>query len=189
MTTTELNELIIAKLGVKPWGLNNEPFGVRFDYHGSRYFVDINLMVEKVDGACLVTDSDARQLEKLLRGEQWDGTGLPPVGTPIEVKSPTYGWTKAEVTAITNNFLIAEYPDTVEFVCAHRTKEKDGTFTHHSDLFRPLRTERNKAIEQMVDFKINYHSYPKAAEEYLREMTALYDAIVAGKIDGLGKVG
>lgn len=186
MSIIELKKLIAAKLGIDISIICAEQFNVRFHYHGHTYRVTTDLNVEKVDGTI---DSDARQLEKLLRGEQWDGTGLPPVGTQIEVKSPTYGWTKAEVTAITNNFLIAEYPDTVEFVCAHRTKEKDGTFTHHNDLFRPLRTERDKVIEQMVDFKINYHSYPKAAEEYLREMTALYDAIVAGKIDGLGKVG
>lgn len=103
MTATKLNELIIAKLGVKPWDMSNEPFGVRFDYRGSRYFVDINLMVEKVDGACLVTDSDARQLEKLLRDEQWDGTGLPPVGTECEVIDKDYDhiWHRCKILAHT----------------------------------------------------------------------------------------
>lgn len=181
MTTTELNEMIIAKLDIKPWELNNEPFGVRFDYRGSRYFVDINLMVEKVDGACLVTDSDARQLEKLLRGEQWDGNGLPPVGTECEVmdKDHDHIWHRCKILA---HIVRKGLP------CA--VFESEPSVSCCSDrYFRPLRTERDKAIEQMVDFKINYHSYPKAAVEYLREMTALYDAIVAGKIDGLGKVG
>lgn len=69
------------------------------------------MSVEKVDGACLVTDSDARQLEKLLRAE------------------------------------------------------------------------RDKAILQM--FSIIDSS--DVGSIYLAEN--LYDAIVAGKIDGLGKVG
>ena len=184
MSIVELKNLIVSKLGIDISIICAEQFNVRFHYHGHTYRVSImDLSVEKVDGA---VDSDARQLEKLLRGEQWDGTGLPPVGTQIEVKSPTYGWTKAEVTAITNNFLIAEYPDTVEFVCAHRTKEKDGTFTHHSDLFRPLRTERDKAIEQIR--KIG-SSLPASVPFAIEEAAAIYDAIVAGKIDGLGKVG
>lgn len=183
MSIVELKNLIASKLGIHASSIhveNFKSFAVRFTYHGNTYRVTTDLNVEKVDGTI---DSDARQLEKLLRGEQWDGTGLPPVGTQIEVKSPTYGWTKAEVTAITNNFLIAEYPDTVEFVCAHRTKEKDGTFTHHSDLFRPLRTERDKAIDQMIKvFSSN------AAPGTTHAIVAIYDAIVAGKIDGLGKV-
>lgn len=45
--------------------------------------------------------------------------------------------------------------------------------------FRPLRTERDHALEQMVEvFSSNSAT----------GITAIYDAIVAGKIDGLGKV-
>lgn len=176
MSNTELNELIIAKLGVKPWELNNEPFGVRFDYRGSRYFVDINLMVEKVDGACLVTDSDARQLEKLLRGEQWDGTGLPPVGTECEVmdKDHDHIWHRCKILA---HIVRKGLP------CA--VFESEPSVSCCSDrYFRPMRTEREKAIEQMLSTVTNYNntSVINAAEQ-------IYDAIVAGKIDGLGKVG
>lgn len=72
MTTTELNELIFNKLSITS-GILHVDFAVnavRFHYHGHTYRVTTDLNVEKVDGACLVTDSDARQLEKLLRGEQ-----------------------------------------------------------------------------------------------------------------------
>lgn len=175
MTTTELNELIIVKLGIKPWELNNEPFGVRFDYRGSRYFVDINLMVEKVDGACLVTDSDARQLEKLLRGEQWDGTGLPPVGTECEVmdKDHDHIWHRCKILA---HIVRKGLP------CA--VFESEPSVSCCSDkYFRPLRTERDKAVEQMVDFHRN------TLGSHADSMRQLYDAIIAGKIDGLGKVG
>ncbi len=176
MTTTELNELIIAKLGIKPWELNNEPFGVRFDYRGSRYFVDINLMVEKVDGACLVTDSDARQLEKLLRGEQWDGTGLPPVGTECEVmdKDHDHIWHRCKILA---HIVRKGLP------CA--VFESEPSVSCCSDrYFRPLRTERDKAIEQMLSTVTNYNN-----TSVIHAAGQIYDAIVAGKIDGLGKVG
>lgn len=175
MTTTELNELIIAKLGVKPWKLNNEPFGVRFDYRGIRYFVDINLMVEKVDGACMVTDSGARQLEKLLRGEQWDGTGLPPVGTECEFYKhdphviPAYQ--KGKIQYFSDCTVVIK-------------TDKPGEIIGHpiNFEFRPLRTERDKAVEKLRQtLNVIRNTYEDAEN--------LYDAIVAGKIDGLGKVG
>lgn len=172
MTTTELNELIIAKLGVKSLDLNNEPFGVRFDYRGSRYFVDTNLMVEKVDGACLVTDSDARQLEKLLRGEQWDGTGLPPVGCECEFLSNDTTWGKVVI--------IGYDRDRVVFKPSGETYY--GIEPSERQIFRPRRTERDKAIEKLQQvLNVGRNTYEDAEN--------LYDAIVAGKIDGLGKVG
>lgn len=172
MTATELNELVIAKLGIKPWELNNEPFGVRFDYRGSRYFVDINLMVEKVDGAGLVTDSDARQLEKLLRGEQWEGTGLPPVGTICQMRDDNDKWVDVEIIANHKGFAHG-WQDSTE----------DSYYSNNPSEFRPLRTERDKAIEQMM-------STPKPCGFAIQGICEqLYDAIVAGKIDGLGKVG
>lgn len=128
-----------------------------------------------------VSDDDARRVEKLLRGEQWLGDGLPPVGTECEVNSPKYGWIKATVTAVTDNFLIVQYPDTVEYSIPHRLMEDDGTFTVHHDRFRPLRTERDKAVEQ-IDNITGVFANTCISEQ-------LYDAIVAGKIDGLGKVG
>lgn len=174
MTTTELNELIIAKLGVKPWDMSNEPFGVRFYYRGSRYFVDINLMVEKVDGACLVTDSDARQLEKLLRGEQWGGTGLPPVGTECEFLSNDTTWGKVVI--------IGYDGDKVVFKPSGETYY--GIEPSERQIFRPLRTERDKAVEQMLSTVTNYNN-----TSVIHAAGQIYDAIVAGKIDGLCKVG
>lgn len=175
MTTTELNELIIAKLGIKPWELNNEPFGVRFDYRGSRYFVDINLMVKKVDGACLVSDSDARQLEKLLRGEQWDGTGLPPVGTECEYKWQNDKWRSGKVCYLSKH--------TVLMLEIFEGEESESCYGSDDVQFRPLRIERDKAIEQMLTI-IDCHGV-----DPLNSAAAIYKAIVAGKIDGLGKVG
>lgn len=50
--------------------------------------------------------------------------------------------------------------------------------------FRPLRTERDKAIEQMLSSVTNYNN-----TSVIHAAGQIYDAIVAGKIDGLGKVG
>lgn len=183
MTTTELNELIITKLGFKPGTLYAD-FAVnamRFYYHGNTYRVTTDLNVEKVDGACLVTDSDARQLEKLLRGEQWDGTGLPPVGTECEYKDNTGKWIHVEVV----------YKS--DWVIVIRGKENNigNGVEIAKDLvmdklcrFRPLRTERDKAIEQMLSTVTNYNN-----TSVIHAAGQIYDAIVAGKIDGLGKVG
>lgn len=177
MTNTELNELIIAKLGVKPWCLN-EPFGVRFDYRGSRYFVDINLMVEKVDSAYLVSDSDTQQLEKLLRGEQWDGTGLPPVGTECEYSlNDGRTWFRCKIEYVVGTQGVVMSCDVFEGV-------QYASSNDHDLKLRPLRTERDKAIDQMIKvFSSN------AAPGTTHALITIYDAIVAGKIDGLGKVG
>lgn len=177
MTLIELKNLIASKLGIDISIIcieNFKAFAVRFNYHGNTYRVTTDLNVEKVDGACLVTDSDARQLEKLLRGEQWDGTGLPPVGTECEVvdKDHNHIWHRCKILAHTIR---------KGFPCA--VFENDQTVSCCSDkYFRPLRTERDKAIEklqQVLNVGRNTHE----------DAENLYDAIAAGKIDGLGKVG
>lgn len=177
MTTTELNELIITKLGVIPGTLYAD-FAVnalRFHYHGNTYRVTTDLNVEKVDGARLVTDSDARQLEKLLRGEQWDGTGLPPVGTICQMRDVSDKWVNVEIIANHKGFAHG-WQDSTE----------DTYYSNKHCEFRPLRTERDKAIEQIR--KVG-SSLPASVPFAIEEAAAIYDAIVAGKIDGLGKVG
>lgn len=173
MTIAELNELITGKLGIDVSTISVEPFGVRFHYHGHTYRVSImDLSVEKVDGS----DSDTRQLEKLLRGEQWDGTGLPPVGTECEFLSNDTTWGKVVI--------IGYDGDRVVFKPSGETYY--GIEPSERQIFRPLRTEREKAIEQIR--KVG-SSLPASVPFAIEEATAIYDAIVAGKIDGLGKVG
>lgn len=174
MTNTELNELIIAKLGVIPGTLYADfaVNAVRFHYHGNTYRVTTDLNVEKVDGACLVTDSDARQLEKLLRGEQWDGAGLPPVGTECEFLSNDTSWGKVVI--------IGYDGDKVVFKPSGETYY--GIEPSERQIFRPMRIEREKGVEKIRQvLNVVRNTYEDAEN--------LYDAIVAGKIDGLGKVG
>lgn len=176
MTNTDLNELIIAKLGIKP-GCIYADFAVnavRFTYRGNSYRVTTDLNIEKVDGACLVTDSDVRQLEKLLRGEQWEGTGLPPVGTECEYKDTQTGeWMPVNIKYASDQVVVLMGCERVWGTLVEIAKD----VVIDKPEFRPLRTERDKAIEQIAIYVNN-----TAAEN-------LYDAIVAGKIDGLGKVG
>lgn len=172
MTTTELNELIITKLGVKPGAIYADfaVNAVRFMWQAKAYRVTTNLLVEKVDSACLVSDSDTHQLEKLLRGEQWDGTGLPPVGTECEFYKHD-----PHVIQAYQKGKIQYFSDCTVVIKTDKPGEIIGHPINFD--FRPLRTERDKAIDQIAIYVNN-----TAAEN-------LYDAIVAGKIDGLGKVG
>lgn len=182
MTLIELKNLIASKLGVSVTGIHLEKVtagAVRFNHHGNTYRVNVDMSVEKVDGACLVSDSDARQLEKLLRGEQWDGTGLPPVGTECEVIAHNNRWGMT-AGVVYKGTLVAHSGDDFWF-----RSEDNVNFISRNDKvdFRPLRTERDKAVEQMLTI-IDCHGV-----DPLNSAAAIYDAIVAGKIDGLGKVG
>lgn len=182
MSIIELKNLIASKLGIHPSSIHVEKFksfAVRFTYHGNTYRVTTDLNVEKVDGACLVSDSDARQLEKMLRGEQWDGTGLPPVGTECEYEDRHGKRVHVEIMYLS------------KWVIVMRSKENNigNGVDIAKDLvmdkmcqFYPLRTERDKAIEKLQQvLNVGRNTYEDAEN--------LYDAIVAGKIDGLGKVG
>lgn len=183
MIIIELKNLIAAKLGIDVSIISVESFksfAVRFHYHGNTYRVSVmDLSVEKVDGPCLVSDSDTYQLEKLLRGEQWDGTGLPPVGTECEYEDSNGKWVHVEIIYLS------------KWVIVMRSKENNigNGVDIAKDLvmdklcrFRPLRTERDKAIEKLRQVLNVVRNTHEDAEN-------LYDAIVAGKIDGLGKVG
>lgn len=80
----------------------------------------------------------------------WDGTGLPPVGCNIEVNSPRFGWHLATVTAVTGSWVIAKYSDGTEYAGCHRYLNTDGSWTDNSGIFRPIRTEAERAIDEMV---------------------------------------
>lgn len=169
MTTTDLNELIFNKLGTHAY-INGTMNALGFYYHGNTYRVTTDLSVEKVDGS----DSEARQLEKLLRGEQWDGTGLPPVGMKLEWKSEKYGWLGGTVAAHD-----AKYSGIAII------RHNDGYTGCHSHELRTAEMRiRSAAIEQMLSTVTNYNN-----TSVIHAAGQIYDAIVAGKIDGLGKVG
>ena len=180
MTLHQLAEMIFNKLGVHAYG-DGTTNVLRFHYHGNTYRVTTDLNVEKVDGAGLVSDSDARQLEKLLRGEQWDGTGLPPVGTECEYEDNTGKWIHVEVVYKSDWVIVIRGK---ENNIGHGVEIAKDLVMDKLCRFRPLITERDKAIEQMLSTVTNYNN-----TSVIHAVGQIYDAIVAGKIDGLGKVG
>lgn len=107
---------------------------------------------------------------------EWDGEGLPPVGTIIEVESPRHGWVEATVTAVTDNWIVAKYSDGAEFAGCHRIL-KDGVFINHHTTFRPIRSARDKAVDKML------HTFVENNYESTRvAVSAIYDAIKSGTI-------
>lgn len=113
---------------------------------------------------------------------EWDGEGLPPVGVDVLVTPHNNHWGFSSVGEFSGKVLAFDGED---FWFKLTNGGKIASRTDKVD-FRPIRTEQEKkklsAIDSLVEFKISYHSHPKAAEEYLREMSSLYDAIAAGKI-------
>lgn len=120
---------------------------------------------------------------------EWDGEGLPPVGAEVEVMSPRLGWTKATVTAITDNWIIAQYEDGIEFAGAHRTVGYGGCWvSDYEGLFRRLKTdeeaERELQCEAAVaslqeSLKSSGYGLPDGAAKIV------VDAIAQGKVSGL----
>lgn len=113
---------------------------------------------------------------------KWDGDGLPPVGVDVRVIPHNNHWGFSSVGEFSGKVLAFDGED---FWFKLTNGGKIASRTDKVD-FRPIRTEQEEkklsAIDSLVEFKISYHSHPKAAEEYLREMSSLYDAIAAGKI-------
>lgn len=176
MELFELKKLVCDKLKVAPWSVvdyNSQSVEVKI--RGRKFLISTALCVCDAGARFYdANDSDARQLEKLLRGEQWDGTGLPPVGTECEVRYRHGGadWGSFKCVATDQEIAFGWCGD------------EPVVLPEENYEFRPLRTERDKAIDQMIKvFSSN------AAPGTTHAIVAIYDAIVAGKIDGLGKVG
>ncbi|EIX1854205.1 hypothetical protein AB8W31_11870 [Cronobacter sakazakii] len=132
---------------------------------------------EKGDGVRIERVTREQYEAALAAAQQsvWDGEGLPPVGVKAEVSvDGGRSWCSYKATSENHGMRLVEIGNFTE------------EFQSNNWMFRPIRSEadkrRDEAIAALVDFKIGYHSYPKAAEEYLREVTALYDAILRGEI-------
>ena len=103
----------------------------------------------------------------LAEGGDWHKNGeLPPVGEVCEayIDYPPQ-WVETEIVAHKDGFAIGW--------CKSVMKGCHGDKAHE---FRPLRTEREKAIDEMVCEFIDHHGDPKGGERYIRIATKLYDA-------------
>lgn len=114
---------------------------------------------------------------------EWDGDGLPPVGTKCEFKCATGGWVEVEITAIARNGLC--------FVEDGKNGENYVSFERE---FRPSRSEADKKREKGVvalataDPKVAPFAYGEKMSNGELIGSAwydLYDAIAAGKVPGI----
>ena len=97
----------------------------------------------------------------------WHERGeFPPVGCECEVfVSDENKWLHFDVIAIRDGHVLGWCR---EGSCGFQSNDKSN--------FRPLRTERDKAIDEMVCEFINYYGDPKGGERYLGIAEKLYDA-------------
>lgn len=110
---------------------------------------------------------------------EWNGEGLPPVGTICEAKVPRSitGWEWREVKVVESGIHGAEKEVLVY--------DLETTFPSWTDEFRPLRTEAEKAREKLA---ASLHIAAGASPIELNGIGALYfklaDAIISGSVFG-----
>ena len=105
--------------------------------------------------------------EATINASDWHKSGeLPPVGEVCEayIDYPPQ-WIETEIVAHKDGFAIGW--------CKSVMKGCYGDKAHE---FRPLSTERDKAIDEMVCEFIDHHGDPKGGERYLGIAAKLYDA-------------
>lgn len=115
---------------------------------------------------------------------KWDGEGLPHIGAEIEVLSPTFGWKQATVTAVTDNWLVAQYEDGVEFAGTHRTFSNTLGWETDCSRFRKVKSQEERQREATVaDLK----EVVKGVGCEMPGMVArvVRDAIAQGKVSGI----
>ena len=124
--------------------------------------VEVDDETERKVGVEMKSESEAT-----INASDWHKNGeLPPVGEVCEayVGRPPK-WIETEIVAHKDGFAIGW--------CKSVMKGCHGDKAHE---FRPLRTERDKAIDEMVGEFINYYGDPKGGERYIGIATKLYDA-------------
>lgn len=115
----------------------------------------------------------------------WDGIGAPPVEAICKVRADHIlegDWIEVKVLAI------GLHGKDVAVLVAEHESGVVGTmhgllYTRFEDHFRPIKTkeqlaaeEREKAVDEIVQFFMNYYGNPKGAEQYLLICRSLYDA-------------
>lgn len=102
---------------------------------------------------------------------EWDGEGLPPVGTRCEFISNDTSWGEVDVIGIDG--------DKVVFKPSGETYY--GIAPSQRQIFRPIRSEadkkRDEAISAMRNYATNYNN-----THVIHAIEQVYDAIAAGKI-------
>lgn len=153
---------------------------------GSRWVVGASVPAQVPEDSTTAIVSRREYLAALEASKKpkWDGEGLPPIGSEIEVLSPTFGWKQATVTAVTDNWLVAQYEDGAEYAGAHRILERDGSFTDRTDMFRKVKSQAERQREATVaslqdNLKGSGYGLPDGAA------SIIVDAIAQGKVSGI----
>lgn len=109
---------------------------------------------------------------------EWNGEGLPPVGTVCEINHPTKNWVRCEIVAH-KHFDCGSKPHAIAWIDRDTLDQSQGI------RFRPARTpeqiaeqERQAAVSEMfneaqVDFSAG--DLMSAQEYVIRALAALYD--------------
>ena len=153
---------------------------------GSRWVVGASVPAQVPEDSTTAIVSRREYLAALEASKKpkWDGEGLPPIGSEIEVLSPTFGWKKATVTAVTDNWLVAQYEDGVEFAGTHRTFSNTLGWETDCSHFRKVKSQAELQREATVaDLK----EVVKGVGCEMPGMVArvVRDAIAQGKVSGI----
>lgn len=109
----------------------------------------------------------------------WDGVGLPPVGCVADGVMPSWGETRrCRVIAHDNRSCVVVY--------GHTDNPYSWTVLAWCDTFLPIRTDREKAIQDMLEaLESTYHTHQCPDEE---AALSVIDVLDKGLITGYGKL-
>ena len=136
------------------------------DEYFTAYPEQVNVEVGNETGRKVEVEMTSES-EMTIKVGDWHKNGeLPPVGEVCEayIDYPPQ-WVETEIVAHKDGFAIGW--------CKSVMKGCHGDKAHE---FRPLSTERDKAIDEMVCEFIDHHGDPKGGERYLGIAAKLYDA-------------
>lgn len=103
--------------------------------------------------------------------DEWNGEGLPPVGTECECSVAGDPYLPTKVAAITVNMIII----------TNNSDSKEDAFYHDQVQFRPIRSARDKAVDKIKELLM----YDYGDDPRVNDAIFIYDAIAAGKIPGV----
>ena len=100
----------------------------------------------------------------------WDGKGFPPLGVPFEFSRNGF---------IAHEPRVMLFNDGITCLMAHRDYLANRWHYKCDDPhleFRPIRSEEDRAVDEMVSVVVGHYENPKGAESYIGLARALYRA-------------
>lgn len=114
--------------------------------------------------------TDSLPSNAIARPTEWDGTGLPPVGTKCEVRMHSDRWYERTVVAHFEGRAVVVLGN-YESACIY------------VEQLRPIRTpeqiaaeKREREINELVEVIVTHYEYPKGAESYIGLARSLHNA-------------